>query len=256
MMEGDLLEVSLDETQHLWRILVAAKPTLSDLSYMYSKYNITVSSTLPSSPTKSLIQCFFSPSLKQPGYPNENNLVTPTSKKRKSSDLAHQTNTKKSATKGSAKKLSNGDTTPHTNGESNVLQPQNKNTPNTAKKLLPSKEDSKDESANDEHETDTEDNGDDGSKQPKKKLKRGRKLKVLKDNNEAALKKKKPRKTTKTSKKVANQSMTSDEDEECSAANCSRPPGECLAIETEFLNKTNILLLSSVSRFLKLRGLI
>ena len=26
MMEGDLLEVSLDETQHIWRILQACKP--------------------------------------------------------------------------------------------------------------------------------------------------------------------------------------------------------------------------------------
>jgi histone demethylase JARID1 len=26
MMEGDLLEVSLDETQHIWRILQATKP--------------------------------------------------------------------------------------------------------------------------------------------------------------------------------------------------------------------------------------
>lgn len=43
MMEGDLLEVSLDETNHLWRLLVAAKPTMSDLSYIYTKYNITVS---------------------------------------------------------------------------------------------------------------------------------------------------------------------------------------------------------------------
>jgi len=30
MMEGDLLEVSLDETQHIWRILQATKPRFED----------------------------------------------------------------------------------------------------------------------------------------------------------------------------------------------------------------------------------
>lgn len=127
--------------------------------------------------------------------------------------------------------MTNGDSTPHTNGESNVLQPQNKNTTPLSKKIPPSsKNDPKDDSANDEHETDTEDTGEDGGKQPKKKLKRGRKLKVLKDNNDASLKKKKPRKTpNKNNKKSMNQSMTSDEDEECSASNCSRPPGNLLS---------------------------
>lgn len=110
-------------------------------------------------------------------------------------------------------------------------------------------ETNKDDSANDEHETETEDHTEDGDsngRQPRKKLKRGRKLKVLKDNNEEtpisgaavasagavvsgqnSLKKKKARKTTKNvNKKTMNQSMTSDEDEECSASNCSRPPGK------------------------------
>lgn len=30
MMEGDLLEVSLDETQHIWRILQACQPRSDD----------------------------------------------------------------------------------------------------------------------------------------------------------------------------------------------------------------------------------
>lgn len=30
MMEGDLLEVSLDETQHIWRILQACQPRSED----------------------------------------------------------------------------------------------------------------------------------------------------------------------------------------------------------------------------------
>lgn len=43
MMEGDLLEVSLDETQHLWRILNAAKPSMSDLTHINLRYKIMVS---------------------------------------------------------------------------------------------------------------------------------------------------------------------------------------------------------------------
>ena len=31
MMEGDLLEVSLDETQHIWRILQACQPRREDM---------------------------------------------------------------------------------------------------------------------------------------------------------------------------------------------------------------------------------
>lgn len=42
-MEGDLLEVSLDETQHLWRILNAAKPSISDLTHINLRYKIMVS---------------------------------------------------------------------------------------------------------------------------------------------------------------------------------------------------------------------
>lgn len=42
MMEGDLLEVSLDETQYLWRLFSASKPYSSDLAFIRSKYNITV----------------------------------------------------------------------------------------------------------------------------------------------------------------------------------------------------------------------
>lgn len=34
MMEGDLLEVSLDETQHIWRILQATKPIRDPLPSM------------------------------------------------------------------------------------------------------------------------------------------------------------------------------------------------------------------------------
>lgn len=44
MMEGDLLEVSLDETQYLWRLCNAAKADTTDLEYIRSKYNIKVSS--------------------------------------------------------------------------------------------------------------------------------------------------------------------------------------------------------------------
>lgn len=43
MMEGDLLEVSLDETQYLWRLYNAAKEDITDLAYINSKYNIKVS---------------------------------------------------------------------------------------------------------------------------------------------------------------------------------------------------------------------
>lgn len=42
MMEGDLLEVSLDETQHIWRILNAAKPSTSDLTQINLRYKIMV----------------------------------------------------------------------------------------------------------------------------------------------------------------------------------------------------------------------
>lgn len=45
MMEGDLLEVSLDETQYLWRLYNASKPDVTDLAHIRSKYNITVSFT-------------------------------------------------------------------------------------------------------------------------------------------------------------------------------------------------------------------
>lgn len=44
MMEGDLLEVSLDETQYLWRLQNASKPDTTDLALIRSKYNIMVSS--------------------------------------------------------------------------------------------------------------------------------------------------------------------------------------------------------------------
>lgn len=43
MMEGDLLEVSLDETQYLWRLYNAAKPDISDLELIHSQYKIKVS---------------------------------------------------------------------------------------------------------------------------------------------------------------------------------------------------------------------
>lgn len=42
MMEGDLLEVSLDETHQIWRLLNAAKPNYSDLAFINHKYKITV----------------------------------------------------------------------------------------------------------------------------------------------------------------------------------------------------------------------
>lgn len=44
MMEGDLLEVSLDETQYLWRLYNASKPDITDLAHIRSKYNIMVRS--------------------------------------------------------------------------------------------------------------------------------------------------------------------------------------------------------------------
>lgn len=43
MMEGDLLEVSLDETQYLWRLYNATKPDISDLDQVNSLYKIKVS---------------------------------------------------------------------------------------------------------------------------------------------------------------------------------------------------------------------
>ena len=43
LMEGDLLEVSLDETQHLWRILNAAKSSISDITHINLRYKIMVS---------------------------------------------------------------------------------------------------------------------------------------------------------------------------------------------------------------------
>lgn len=36
MMEGDLLEVSLDETHHIWRILHASSPSHKPLCYEVS----------------------------------------------------------------------------------------------------------------------------------------------------------------------------------------------------------------------------
>lgn len=44
MMEGDLLEVSLDETQHIWRILQATHPPSEDkfLQVMEVRYAVTV----------------------------------------------------------------------------------------------------------------------------------------------------------------------------------------------------------------------
>lgn len=44
-MEGDLLEVFMEETKHLWRILNAAKPGSSDLTLINLRYNIMVSIT-------------------------------------------------------------------------------------------------------------------------------------------------------------------------------------------------------------------
>lgn len=45
MMEGDLLEVSLEETQYLWRLYNSSKPDITDLACMRSKYNTKVSKT-------------------------------------------------------------------------------------------------------------------------------------------------------------------------------------------------------------------
>lgn len=53
-MEGDLLEVSLDETQHLWRILNAAKPSISDLTHINLRYKIMVSLLISTSLTFNL----------------------------------------------------------------------------------------------------------------------------------------------------------------------------------------------------------
>lgn len=43
MMEGDLLEVSLDETQYLWRLYSASKPDITDFDQIRSTYNVKVS---------------------------------------------------------------------------------------------------------------------------------------------------------------------------------------------------------------------
>jgi hypothetical protein len=42
MMEGDLLEVTLEETIYLWRLLNAAKNYNSELDIIRKKYNIPV----------------------------------------------------------------------------------------------------------------------------------------------------------------------------------------------------------------------
>lgn len=42
MMEGDLLEVTLDETVYLWKLLNAAKNYNSELEIIRKKYNISV----------------------------------------------------------------------------------------------------------------------------------------------------------------------------------------------------------------------
>lgn len=44
MMEGDLLEVTLDETVYLWRLLNASKNYSLELEVIRKKYNIPVSS--------------------------------------------------------------------------------------------------------------------------------------------------------------------------------------------------------------------
>jgi hypothetical protein len=44
MMEGDLLEVTLDETVYLWRLLNASKNYGNELEVIRKKYNIPVSS--------------------------------------------------------------------------------------------------------------------------------------------------------------------------------------------------------------------
>lgn len=45
MMEGDLLEVTLDETIYLWRLLNASKNYSNELEVIRQKYNIPVSWT-------------------------------------------------------------------------------------------------------------------------------------------------------------------------------------------------------------------
>lgn len=42
MMEGDLLEVTLDETIYLWRLLNAARNYNNELDFIRKKYNIPV----------------------------------------------------------------------------------------------------------------------------------------------------------------------------------------------------------------------
>lgn len=46
MMEGDLLEVTLDETIYLWRLLNAVKSYGGELEFIRKKYNIPVSDFL------------------------------------------------------------------------------------------------------------------------------------------------------------------------------------------------------------------
>lgn len=43
MMEGDLLEVTLDETVYLWRLLNASRNYGNELDMIRKKYNIPVS---------------------------------------------------------------------------------------------------------------------------------------------------------------------------------------------------------------------
>jgi hypothetical protein len=43
MMEGDLLEVTLDETVHLWQILNASRERVNELELIHKRFNIPVS---------------------------------------------------------------------------------------------------------------------------------------------------------------------------------------------------------------------
>ena len=57
MMEGDLLEVSLDETQHIWRILQACQPPTTDRLLEFQVLNFeqdisTLCCTVP-------VMCYF-----------------------------------------------------------------------------------------------------------------------------------------------------------------------------------------------------
>ncbi|CAD7094087.1 unnamed protein product [Hermetia illucens] len=189
MMEGDLMEVSLDETLHIWRILNAAKPSISDLAYIHNKYKIT--------PT-----------------PSSDILVTSNKKKRRSDESLTPQMAKRS-TKGQSSANSNvsqsasgsanvsGSTVSSANNNGTASGASQANSSGTGTKL---KRGRKMKLVQKEVESPANiGNSGTGPSEPKKR-KRGKKAARQEQVTMIA-------------------ASTSDDDEECSATNCARPTG-------------------------------